>query len=396
MTNKHVDNGDDSATVPPMVRSRRAAPPQTEIAPDNALEDAMEPDSEANLIGSVGDITQLADPKYRDWTWWVYRMKSQDEIEKNPKSKPRAICTKILGPLDVIEIQSRFGGGVYEFWGYLDGTLRAKATHELEGARKVFDPTPATPTAATAATNGAGGGGTDFALLRIELAQLAKTVGEMVAKKPEAPQGLTVKDVVELVAMLNKMQGNANQPAPSPIGSDVVKEMVGLFKDGMEVRREADGGSEQSTLGIVIEKLAPALERVATAVLTRRPMPPRPPGPPRPVREAEHEVVGDPAAPAAAPPASVINHRWATAVEKLAEAVAQAQEPGDFAADLEGILNDQEIAVLRLATVEQVIAECGVLTETYPILKTEPARIFIEAVLSELRNPSEDPASPPA
>lgn len=365
-------------------------PPSAIVEPENYDQPMpdTDPDSADNALAAVGDITQLADPKYRDWTWWIYRIRSQEEMEKAPRAKSRIIVTKVVGPLDVIEIQSRYGGGVFEFWGFLDGTLRAKAIHELEGPRKVHDPA-ASPVVATTST-GNNNPSTDAAMLRIELAQLAKTVEALANKKPEAPQGVTVKDVLELMLSLDKMRGPA-QVGPVTSDGALVKEMVGMFREGMDLRREADGGGEQSTLGIVLEKLGPVLERVAEKVISQRRGSPRP-APRQAPRETEATVVElATEAPPSTPP---VTHRWQTAVEAMANAIAEEHEPGEFAYLLDGILNSQEIAVLKLASVDQVFAEIGPLVETYPVLKSDTARVFIDAVLSELRNPTEDGSQP--
>jgi hypothetical protein len=366
-----------------MARSRRAPIEVPETPETIQPGEYADPQADEAALVDIGDVTQLADPKYREWLWWVYRLRTPEEMQKNPRAALRVVVTRILGPIDVIEIQNRFGGGVYEFWGYFDGHCRTHPRVELEGPRKDYSAVPASA-AAPAPSSSANGGG-EIAMMRTEMAETNKLLRELIAAKPAAPQGLSVKDVLELAPLL-RPEREPRAPA-TPVATEVVKEMVGLFKEGMELRREVEGG-DQGTFGMVLEKLAPSLERIATAVLTRRP-PMRPPGV-KPPREVPHEE-----ATAAVPPATTPtpNHRWLTAVESMASAIAQNQEPGEFAITLEGILNEQEIAVLRLATSDQVIAECGTLVEQYPILKSDPARAFIDAVLIELKSPTED-ASP--
>lgn len=374
-----------------MARARRPPVSVPEIVDPNESEYA-EPEADESAMVDIGDVTQLADPKYREWLWWVYRLRTPEEMQKNPRAALRVVVTRITGPIDVIDIQNRFGGGVFEFWGYFDGHLRAHPRIELEGPRKEYNAATAPPP--PQATNGVNGG--ELAVMRTELAETNKLLREMINAKPAAPQGLTVEDVLKLAPLLQRPERAAATPQ-APVATEVVKEMVGLFKEGMELRREVDGG-DQSTLGIVVEKLAPALERIATAVLTRRPMPVRPPQkPPREVPHEEAATIPPPGSPTPPqPPAAPINHRWLTAVESMANAIAQAQEPGEFAITLEGILNEQEIAILELPTTtsDAVLAECGALVDQYPILKTEQAKPFIDAVLAELRNPSPegDPA----
>ena len=61
----------------------------------------LEPVDESDDDGAeVGDIAALSDPSYREWIWWVYRMRSPAELQKDPKARHRVVVTKIVGPLD--------------------------------------------------------------------------------------------------------------------------------------------------------------------------------------------------------------------------------------------------------------------------------------------------------
>ena len=83
-----------------------------------------------------------------------------------------------------------------------------------------------------------------------------------------------------------------------------------------------------------------------------------------------------------------MNYRWPAAIEALANAIAGDEDPIEFAITLEHILNKQEFGMLRQATVDLVMGEVGVWVDSFPILKTDQARTFLEALLAEIKNPS--------
>jgi hypothetical protein len=337
-----------------------------------------EPPDELDDIGEVGDIVELSDTRYREWVWWVYRMRSQAELQKEPRARQRVVVTKVVGPLDVLDIQTRFGGGVYEFRGFLGGQLQLRRVFEIEGRQGVpAPPPPAPPPPAPHPALGE---------LTAALTQLREQFARIEAKvAAPTQQGFTISDTLKLIAELRAASGGGGESSKA-----LVKEMFDAVKMGMELRGEVQGG-ERSTAELLIEKLAPSVERIATAVLTRRQPPPPPPRRTAPASQAE--VVETTPAPQAAPAATEPggeNFRIMAAVDAFARAIANEDEPGDFADSLDHILNPAEMAWLAGKSTDELLAELAPVTVRYEVFGTEPARVFIEAVLTELRTPQDD------
>jgi hypothetical protein len=136
---------------------------------------------------------------------------------------------------------------------------------------------------------------------------------------------------------------------------------------------------------MVLDKLGPVAEKIAMAFMApRRPGPPRPGAPAAPATASRAEVV-DPPEPEAAPGPEPGAHRWPAVIEALANGVASGVDPADFCTTLELLLPPQELGMLRMASadvvLEQVRANAG---GAYPILATEQAAAFVQAVLAEL------------
>jgi hypothetical protein len=85
---------------------------------------------------------------------------------------------------------------------------------------------------------------------------------------------------------------------------------------------------------------------------------------------------------------AVVNHRWPAAIESLANAIADGEDAQEFAITLEHILNKQEFGMLRAATLDQVMTEMQAAFGAFPILKTDQAQTYIQALLAEIKNPS--------
>lgn len=164
-------------------------------------------------LEEVGDLEQLADAAYQDWSWYVYRFRSsrefQEVLRSNPKARQRVLATKIQGPLDVMELRESCGGGVYEIWGFLNKQLKIKQTHEIEGPPRSYAepaPEPAPPAATPEATT--------LASLAQSQARMAEVLTRLEARvaQPAAANGLSLKDLRELVPLF------ANGGQPSQIG----------------------------------------------------------------------------------------------------------------------------------------------------------------------------------
>lgn len=368
-----------------MARTRR----RPEVIPpppsDQALPPETDPDDEEEdqIRNEVGDIAELADPTYRSWTWWVYRKKSDAEMSRDPRGKQRVFCTKVVGPLDVTEIQGRFGGGVFDFWGYFDGRLKMRVEHELEGPVKMYAPVtpPPTPPPVSASSNGPVSSDPMVAMLQGQQRILEAILKRLEAPPPQ-PQGLTLKDLVMLMPLFQN-QGT---------GTEVIQQMAGLFKMGAEVRGTIEGGGEKNTTEAILSAVVPAVERLATAVMTQRRSGPRPSVARRPVPTSPDGAATVPEADVIeVPPLDIAAARGMAVVDALARAIVRGDDPGDFAATAEAILTDEDLHLMRAASDEQVITQLRQdAGGKYPVLERDDAAAFISAVLAELRSPAPD------
>jgi hypothetical protein len=81
--------------------------------------------------------------------------------------------------------------------------------------------------------------------------------------------------------------------------------------------------------------------------------------------------------------------RILTMVSSMARAVTQEADPIDFADTVERILSAEELFWLKSTTPEKLQEEIRArIGERYPVLATPNARQYLEALLSELRNPT--------
>jgi hypothetical protein len=345
----------------------------------------------------LGDVALLSGPEFQDWEWHIKRLRTRDEINADPNGGVREIMERRVGPLDLFELQERLGGGTFELWGFYDNgngqgkRLRRKPIVTFAGPRKRFD----VPLVVTPAPTTASGDNTALArfLERMEyrLDRLERTAA------PAAPAPTSIKELAETLVLLNGLQAKPLAPPPNP-DREVVNGLMQMVKTGIEIGQGRDpvpaGEGNGTDWGKVIETAAPIVDRILSRYTPvqrpplRKPGAPPPPAPTPPASSAA--IVDEPEREVAA----VVNHRWPTAIESLANAIADGEDPIDFTITLERILNKQEFAMLRAASVDQVMGELAGVLDTYPILKTEPARVFLDALLSEIRNPSEiDPVA---
>lgn len=330
----------------------------------------------------AGDVQELADQRFTDYTWSVWRQRTADEIARTPKGGPRSFVTRIVGPVDIVAFQQQHGGGIYEFWAYLDvgdgngKRFRFKQVYPLDGPRKDAQAAPPAPAPATA---------TDPALAAT-LSGIARTLERLESRTAAPPAAAAPPFPIKEVIELSKLIGQRERPEPAPALGASVTELMGLINQGIELGKSTQPGSEPSTVAVVIEKLSPAIERIAAGLLARRAPPPR-----RPAGEAvpsTAQVISDPEP--AQPSDDEV--RMSAAIDALARAVIDQTPPDDFAFVLEHILSREQVAMLRLGSTEQVIGQltaAGMLTR-YPILATESAAPYLESVLTELRNPAQE------
>ncbi len=329
----------------------------------------------------LGDLGLLSNPEYRDWDWHIYRFRTRAEIAADPQGGTRELMGKRSGPIDLFEIQEQFGGGVFEFWGFFDKgegegkKLYKKPVIPIAGVRKRFDvpilqtPAPAQPISSDP-------------LIRL-LERMDQRLERMDRPAP-APAQTSIKELAETLVLLNGL----HRPAGAPRNPDreVVNGLMEMVKTGIEIgqgREPATPGEGATDWGKVIEAAAPVVDRILARMTPVRRPPLRPPGAaaPAPASSSSAEVV-DPESEA------VVNHRWPAAIESLANAIADGEDAQEFAITLEHILNKQEFGMLRAATLDQVMTEMQAAFGAFPILKTDQAQTYIQALLAEIKNPS--------
>jgi len=373
-----------------MARSPRIVVPGLDPSAENSStiepEGYPPPDTAPPAEPELGDVAELADSRYTEYSWSIYRLRSPQEINQSPQAGPRSLVTKRVGPVDILELQREFGGGIYEFWAYFDVNdgagkrLRFRRVYAVDGPRKDVSSTITTPPPPPPPA-------TDPQLAGI-LAAISRTLERLDARaaQPATPapatQPFPFKELVELSKLIS------DRATPALAGASVT-EMMGLVQQGIELGKSTQPGAEQSTVAVVIEKLAPSLERLAATLLTRRPAPPamrRPPGEPVP---ATARIVNEPELPE---PPSDDETRMSAAVDALARAVIEQTPADDFAFVLEHSLSREQVAMLRLGSTEQImgqLADSGAMLK-YPILATEAAAPYLDSVLAELRAPAPD------
>lgn len=356
------------------------SPPERE----DALDELQYDHPGLNAWRRSGDASALMDPSFAEWEWTVYRLHTPDETVRLRPATPRLWLGRAVGPLDLQSVQSNYGGGTFEFWGKYDGDLRARIRQDLAGPRKDFNaPAPAAAAPAAAST-------TDPVVLRMLEAQqrtLDALTQRVTAVAPAAAAPFALRDVFELV---DRMQSNR----PSP-GEGQLAEIVTAFKEGISMRDAIGGAPERDKLDIILERVLPVVERVGGQVVAaaqRRAVRPAP-------RPASTATVVDGAPPPAEPeplePVTVVDpgdHRMRTAVEVVANALANGEDPIDTADVVMTILQPSEAFILRSMPDAQVVATLRQNAGgAFPVLERPEAEPFIAAVLAEIRQPSEAP-----
>lgn len=390
-----------------MAKTRNSDPPAGETftpqppPPPPEAPDAPEVPDDIE-IADDSDLRQLAAATYASWLWWVYRLRDADEMRENSKRNRKILCTKIPGPLDVLAIQKDYGGGTFEVWGFLDGKLKLRKSFDLDGARKVWtdmrEVDPQRPSSAP-----------DDAAVRILSARMEtiERLLERIAVAPAAASpGLSVAELLKLLPMLQA-------PTPSVDPAMMLTQMVGIFKMGAEIRSDVDAPPTPFA-ATILDKLLPAVERLAGAIIARnnntRPALPAasPQQQPKSAGNGSHaEVVGSglpanppgyvgapaPLAPdpppaeseSAAAPSTLEQIRFTGLVDALARAIDEGDDPKDFASAVERMLTESELDQLTGTSLDLLMPQLEATVVTYPVFGTEIARPFVDAVLTELR-----------
>lgn len=395
-----------------MAKTTVTAPPEPAVfdphgppSPNGEPEAPAEADDGLELPApDDADILQLATATYAAWTWWIYRVREPDEMRDGQKRNRLILCTKVTGPLDVIAIQRDYGGGTFDVWGFHKSKLKLRRNFDVAGPRKVW--TDMREAEASPPASAPPGGDTGAQLLAARMDSIERSLERIASAPAAAAAGLTIADFLKLMPLMQPAQ-------PSIDASALLTQMIGIFKMGAEVRSDADA-PPTPVVGIILDRLLPAVERLAGAVIARNnnivrpvlpagptmpqqqkaaaslsraevvadPLPANPPGyvgqPPGPV--------GDPPAPAPGLGAETLEQiRFTALVDALARAIDEGDNPKDFASTVERMLNDSELEQLTGTPLELLMPQLVATKETYPVFGTDVARPFVDAVLSELK-----------
>jgi hypothetical protein len=346
-----------------------------------------------DLYRETGDFAALNDASFLDWYWLLYRVRNQDEMTREHTKHTRVFVTKMVGPLDILQVQQVCGGGVIEIRGHFAKKLRLRFEIDLAGPRIDYSKPAPAPVGSMAVPVAVPDGPSRTERILLRMVRENKAALDLLAQKVAtpaavAPQAVTdFRTVVDMADMLSK---RAN---PSPEASTIAT-MLGMFEKGLGMASKMEGQPERSQTEIIIEKAAPMVERLLGAMLTARrqapPRPgpaPRPAGPPPPPApqavHSEATVIENPATP------DMDSIRMMTAVDSLARAVTESRTPDDFAASLEDILSADQLAVIRLSPADEVVRTVieGAAGQ-YPVLETPGAKAYLAAVLTALKDES--------
>jgi hypothetical protein len=351
--------------------ARNRAPAAT--GDPSEVEEVFDPDA-----GDLDHLT-LATP---DWRWVVYRKLRPEEKSVFPGQHSVMLC-KLEGAVDLDQIKREYGGGTYEFWGTIIGQrgLQAKPVISLAGELKPAAVPPerqvAPATAPAAAVNG-----TSPEMVAV-LAGIQRQL-EKLSDRPVAPASPAF-GIAEMLQLFQVLRGNEPDPKAQ------IEGMLGLVKTGIQLGSEREPSEPPDAGMVILEKVMPSLENLATAILTRgRGAPPR-----RPPVPAQATVVDGQPVPQAQPVASADElereARMVTLVGSLARAITQSIHVIDFADTVAAILPDDELFLVKQSTAEALLTEIQQKTgDRFPALATPAGREYVEALLAELRNPTSD------
>ncbi len=352
---------------------------------------------ELDLFRETGDMNVLSDAAFTDWSWIIYYLRTPDEMARLHTKEQRVLITKLVGPLDILQVQGICGGGSFEIRGTFEGRLRARLRIDLAGPKKDYNaPVAPTPAAVQAFAMRAPRSRLERHVLRT-LRRQGQVLEQLVARAgtpatPAAPgaQGITLTDIINLADKLAQRQN----PAPE---ANTLNTVVDAFKQGMSLAQELGGGPERTQTEIIMEKAMPVAERLLGAILTgarrRQPAPtPRPGSPPAPDPSAA--VPGEAHVVEPESPPDLDTVRMMGAVDALARAIEARRPPEEFAATLEDLLSPDQLSVLLFSPQDEVIGSVLAAAPKYPVLAGDGARAYLTAVLTTLKAEPEGEADP--
>jgi len=375
-----------------MTPSRRVSSDPLPEAEDNFLDES--PSQERDL----GDLAALAEAD-AGWRWQVHRLKSAEEMQRNPRSKPRVWVTTVHGAVDLKDFHDQHGGGAYEFWGSVNGGLKTKIRIELDGEPKprLFTPAPAAPY--TPAVNGS-----LEAEKRID--RLERMLELLIARPQAAAPATGLKETVEALAVMHSM---IPQATPGP-GADM-KTIFELVDRGIEIgqgREPAQAGEDgqASTVLRLAEVVAPLATRFLDQMAAgrRRPMPnpgPAPPPPPPTGHPGAQHTPTEPVSRAEVVEPDerarrVMQSRMIVLIDELAAGIREQQPVDEVADAVEVLVPPSDMAGILALPDAMVIQDIvNRASGGYPELDSDAGRAYMAAVLGELRR-QDDPEVPPA
>ena len=384
----------------PPRRSFPPAAPSTDSNPDNVPaflgqpSEAAEGDYERDAdMMDPGDMFELSDAATAGWRWYVHRDKTP--AERALGGKKTILVSVIDGAVDVRDFHREHGGGRYTFWGYVDRGLKKKIQIELDGeprSQATAEPQAAAPAAARSADTAA-----ILETIRQQNDAIARLTERMAAiQAAPAAAAPTPVGLAELI-QLAKAIAPAQAPAPAS-DATVVKELISVFKEGVEAGQGREGGAEEGgTLGTVLKTFAPSIERILTTIMLarqgQRPAPGRAPAaaaePAPSVSTAQ--VLDTPAS----EPEPQADPAWTAVVGRLARAIddlgtERELHPEDMAGTIETLLEPRDVAILRLQSADAIMAELAPQTARWPALAKPEAGAYVAAVLDALKTPPEE------
>jgi len=358
--------------MPPRAPKKSDPPPRIEI-PDTEplppIEDLVEDDPD------YGDLLALSDAEYSDATWYVWRQQIPgDPMPRRPYGNAPTYLAMLTGPLNLEAIRQQVGGGFFRVQGWRKKHCFKRFTINFEGPRKEFAVDAVRDPLVTSSVTSPGDPSVQAAILR-QLDSIERRLNERTAAvTPAAP----AKDPVELAIMLAKVirSGEGVQGSPDKV---VVDAMLGMLKEGISLGqgREPDQAPRGTDWAAVIEKAMPLVDRVVTAMSARAMQM-------RYERARSAEVVDE----TQSQPLDAAGIRMTAVIDALARAVADEIPPEDFADSMIHMLEPQELAMLKITTADQAMADLAGVIKRYPILSTPLAREYIAQVLAELNRPS--------
>jgi hypothetical protein len=388
--------------------SPETVPPGMPGGPEFFPPDDDDDDDDEPVQAEIGTLFALQGPEYREVNWSIHRVRTREEIARDPKGKREGWVADAQGELNGADLVQRIGGGTFHFLGYVaaarGGGVRLKFNEwiTLEGPRKDFSaPTPEPkPPAALAAEMAHPVSATDRLLrmlIRRDMEQAArfeKFMESVATARAQAPAPAAQPTIVELVTALKGLKEiSAAPPAPVPVidkSGDPVP-MMRLLIDTMnqgillgQTREPVAADAEPANNVMpVVEKALDIFGTMMRERAARRPVHPGgPPPPPRPASGAT--VVDPPPAPEPTPPPA-LEPRWDTAIRALYRAQVNGTDPADFAATLEAILDPAEVEQLAASTPEAVLGMLAPVLPQYPALATESGKVYLGEVLAALR-----------